>query len=812
MTVSDHTREKQQPNLELYSAQASDKALKEVNGHGSGRVATALDQRERSRSVVDNPQEGFAEIQPRADGYMMKFNPAQRQDGLAVIDKDDSVVRKKFDSSRRSDGLQQELTSIDGKTCMRMYDPAKSSQGILAESVVKDPVTLNTTTERRYVNGKDGLFSEKTVKDACGNEHSTYNFKEKGRVEVDRVNGKEVVKKYDASGKEIIASSPEAKPQKSVEDKLADYRRELEARNQLPAIKNGQGPWQSVQEAISKGQLPAMSAADAKAEAVRIRDRDFKASGKDYYRVGERPQFYSREEMDAKIAQRRQEMGVAEAAARPKEEVRPAQVVTQPKEEARPAQVVTQPKEEVRPAQVVTQPKEEVRPAQVVTQPKEEARPAKVVTQPKEEVRPTATTEARPETKVVGTQDLAAQQKPDVARSKDELAELAIRKIGDAKEREQFKQDLGQFVARQDISLDEKSKTIANVKTLLDAPESFAAPGAEGLRRNMLGAEGIMHHAANPDSIMQGMSGFCGPSSVEYSLLLTRPSVASDMVKSSLLTGQWTGSDKQSISIDKSLLVPNVHEHAGSGNFEEKKRSFATQVLGSLVMNEVGQHLNPKRSFVEDEADAGKANQDDYYRIGWKDASGKVMSLLPDADKKNVETGIVDPTGGLTAWQLSESWARITGDKNAVIQSASYKYDGSAKDKGYIEAKIGRGAPDGAPNQGLEYVAPSAEGLSHLKQYLKEKVQDGKSPVMAQVVEKYVHELWINSSKSGSGNPDVLKTDPPNVFKPHVPPDHFVAVKGVYEKDGKTYVTIHNSADGHTFSMPIESFQKALSS
>lgn len=65
---------------------------------------------------------------------------------------------------------------------------------------------------------------------------------------------------------------------------------------QLPAIQKGWGPYQALQQLQREGKIQ-MSPDEMRAEAVRIRDREFARLGRNYFKVGETFQMYSPEEM-----------------------------------------------------------------------------------------------------------------------------------------------------------------------------------------------------------------------------------------------------------------------------------------------------------------------------------------------------------------------------------------------------------------------------------------------------------------------------------------------------------------------------------
>ncbi len=70
---------------------------------------------------------------------------------------------------------------------------------------------------------------------------------------------------------------------------------------ELPAIQRGWGPYQALQQMQKEGKIQ-MSPQEMRQEAVRIRDREFAKLGRDYFKVGEKFQMYSPEELGGKAS------------------------------------------------------------------------------------------------------------------------------------------------------------------------------------------------------------------------------------------------------------------------------------------------------------------------------------------------------------------------------------------------------------------------------------------------------------------------------------------------------------------------------
>jgi hypothetical protein len=75
--------------------------------------------------------------------------------------------------------------------------------------------------------------------------------------------------------------------QKALDEHMAKYKADLEKSNfTLDPIMLKKGPYQSLEKMIAEGKIPQMDRKTLYNEAVRIRDRDFAASGRNWYQAG----------------------------------------------------------------------------------------------------------------------------------------------------------------------------------------------------------------------------------------------------------------------------------------------------------------------------------------------------------------------------------------------------------------------------------------------------------------------------------------------------------------------------------------------
>ena len=392
------------------------------------------------------------------------------------------------------------------------------------------------------------------------------------------------------------------------------------------------------------------------------------------------------------------------------------------------------------------------------------------------------------------------------ASKKTELTDLKDGIVGRINELSVSDEEKGEFKAYVDNFLNrngdrtdlpklsdaEKTGTLKVVQELLAATTSAAGQ----TRDNVLAAEGILYHAADPDTVSQGRSGMCASIAIEYSLFFVKPSLAASMIGSALLdkTGWKNPRERDTaaeITVNSSSIKPNsTNEQEDRPPWNQDlyhdfpRRSYVSHVLGEIIFNDIGQHLRPALTFSELKPDDPSYSV--LYGITWNDkSSGQEVSMMDDKIGGGMSKGVVDPGGGPTAWQVGEEMSRLLGVQNAALQSDEYAYDG--KDKMGIDHElyhyanaddVDRVRPEGASNNSLTYVS---NNRTVFKSMLHDRLQDG--PVIAQVGEHFIY--------------------PPN----HTAvPDHFVAVVAMNGVD----VIVHNPGSGRTETFPIADLLDAI--
>lgn len=124
-----------------------------------------------------------------------------------------------------------------------------------------------------------------------------------------RKDGKEISPTPNApvDGKETTPAAEDPKVVKR-NDALDSFRKGLEESNfELSPIRNGKGPFQSLQKMQKNGQIH-MSHEQMVTEARRISERHFEESGTDYFKRGDKPMMYSSKEIDQRVEAERQRL------------------------------------------------------------------------------------------------------------------------------------------------------------------------------------------------------------------------------------------------------------------------------------------------------------------------------------------------------------------------------------------------------------------------------------------------------------------------------------------------------------------------
>lgn len=181
--------------------------------------------------------------------------------------------------------------------------------------------------------------------------------------------------------------------------------------------------------------------------------------------------------------------------------------------------------------------------------------------------------------------------------------------------REFFSNNMREFERRarsSGLSESEIAQTYQQATRLLVASDSaHARPRNERVRI----AEQLMMHAADPSTIDQGHL-CCNVTTVEDRLFRIKPSVASEVIATTALTGQWTAADGKVIRINPQSLEPGTDEQRDLPS--DNHRSEASKMFQVAALNDIGQRRNPPQYFQQ-RAHGTQQEIDGY----WSDASGR---------------------------------------------------------------------------------------------------------------------------------------------------------------------------------------------
>ncbi|MBA4026661.1 MAG: hypothetical protein C0473_00315 [Cyanobacteria bacterium DS3.002] len=241
-----------------------------------------------------------------------------------------------------------------------------------------------------------------------------------------------------------------------------------------------------------------------------------------------------------------------------------------------------------------------------------------------------------------------------IENARRDVQEAAEKKISDPAAKQAFLQDCADLEKRMStdgLSAVEVAKTMEITAQLLNSDKGIV-PAQDRINA----AQGIMHHAAHPESVDQGFHGTCNVATVENMAFSENPSRAAQMISEVALTGQWTAPDGKQIKVDASSLTPGAEERTFPPS--DGSRSYASQIYQVTALNDLGQREHPPVYFSQQRS-TSRSDTGEY----WTDASGKVL----------------EPFGGLTVNEIAEESKRLLPGDNSVLivnDGANYQ-DGS---------------------------------------------------------------------------------------------------------------------------------------
>lgn len=175
-----------------------------------------------------------------------------------------------------------------------------------------------------------------------------------------------------------------------------------------------------------------------------------------------------------------------------------------------------------------------------------------------------------------------------VQGSKDRLAN-ATKDMSPAQAAE-FKKNMESLEHRiPPVSADQINKIYDSTTKLIEDPSHTSKLNLEDRRRL---AAGILHNAAHPHDIDQGMHNTCNVTTLEERLNMTNPAEAARIVSEVGLTGQFRSKDGKMIQLDAKSLTPDGEALSDARN-ADGKRNYASQVFDQVTVNDYWQHQKP---------------------------------------------------------------------------------------------------------------------------------------------------------------------------------------------------------------------------
>jgi hypothetical protein len=346
------------------------------------------------------------------------------------------------------------------------------------------------------------------------------------------------------------------------------------------------------------------------------------------------------------------------------------------------------------------------------------------------------------DTKTDTTKDVASN--PDVVKQRQALQD-AEKNITDPAQRAEFERNRQAFETRaqkDQLPPDEVAKSYEQMTKLLTADKGAATP-----ENRQLLAENFMNQVAHPKQTDQGNYNTCNVTTLAEHNEVRHPSKMAELITTTALTGSWTAPDGKNIKIDANSLVPQPE--SATHPPKDGDRSFATQVMNVVMVNDITQRRNPPEYYSQE---ASEGNNDNGERLRY--ANGTEVPSYEDKTK-----GARSPT--VDCAELEQQQQRISGDKGTLIER-------------------------GELNNNKVHEVHSPE---ELKEYLLEMKREHKLPAT----------VMLDANGPGFWNN-------PNATKPAW---HVVSVTDIDEKTGKVFVDNQWGSQNDKW-MPIDTLYKSM--
>jgi len=246
-------------------------------------------------------------------------------------------------------------------------------------------------------------------------------------------------------------------------------------------------------------------------------------------------------------------------------------------------------------------------------------------------------------------QDVATN--PEVVKQRQALQD-AERNITDPTKRAEFERNRQDFETRaqkDQLPPAEVAQTYEQMTKLLTADQgTVAKPNREVL------AENFMNQVAHPNQTDQGNYNTCNVTTLAEHNEWRHPSKMAEMITTTALTGSWTAPDGKQIKIDANSLSPQPE--SGGHPPKDGDRSFATQVMNVVMVNDITQRRSPPEYYSQE---SSEGNNDNGERLRY--ANG---TEVPDSEdpKKGARSPTVDCS------ELEAEQRRISGDAGTLIE------------------------------------------------------------------------------------------------------------------------------------------------
>jgi len=159
--------------------------------------------------------------------------------------------------------------------------------------------------------------------------------------------------------------------------------------------------------------------------------------------------------------------------------------------------------------------------------------------------------------------------------------------IKDDKAKEQFKKDMDAFEHRTPpVSTAERARFYGELTRLMEAGDNANSPLKSDDRLKL--AQEIMHKAADPTTIDQGLNGTCNVATVESRTFTRDPSLAAKVIVDVATTGEYTAPDGTKVKPDPGSIKPDI-EVQNPGNYFKNPRDHADQIFQVTAVNTVWQ-------------------------------------------------------------------------------------------------------------------------------------------------------------------------------------------------------------------------------